>query len=540
MRLFLFLFLFLTFSFAAEYDLKTLRIKENSLAKDYYIHRLLEEKKINKKEAQNLANHIFRYVGKIKTEFEKLVPVQTYIDPAYAPCFNYNKKTILDANLTCKNYRSNSLYFISSLDKTTRTKLAKELKQNYPNSAFKLEAFNQDNPLAYSAQKLNSSAFLQFYDYFKNNDLVLSDKFINELAKHGSFKTFAQNIIIKKKNPKIRASLVNINPQIVKEDTAFYLGVNALLHDEEKQAFAFFQQAYLSFKMSYTKDNALFWMYLISKNEQYLETLAQSNSLNIYALYAKELRNKPFPEIIVLTADDKKSNFDLLDPFLWQNLNKQIQNADEAELLKLAKQFNSQHTLAIYAYIMERVSKFKKNYFIMPYYEYLKDYPVQRQALIMAIARQESRFIPTAISTSYALGVMQFMPFLANHIGQKELKIPNFDQDEVFKPEVAYYFANHHLNYLETYLNSPVFVAYAYNGGIGFTRRMLERPDMFKEGKYEPFLSMELVPYQESRIYAKKVLANYIVYQALLNDNIKISSIFENLIQNKANLANKL
>ena len=104
----------------------------------------------------------------------------------------------------------------------------------------------------------------------------------------------------------------------------------------------------------------------------------------------------------------------------------------------------------------------------MPYYDNIKDYNKTRQALILAIARQESRFIPTAISVSYALGMMQFMPFLANHIGEKELKIPNFDQDFMFKPEIAYYFGNYHLNYLESRLKSPLFVAYAYNGGIGF------------------------------------------------------------------------
>ena len=109
----------------------------------------------------------------------------------------------------------------------------------------------------------------------------------------------------------------------------------------------------------------------------------------------------------------------------------------------------------------------------------------------------------------------------------------------MFKPEIAYLFANHHLNYLEKYLNSPLYVFYAYNAGIGFTNRLLKRNDMFKEGKFEPFLSMELVPYQETRIYGKKVLANYIAYRHLLNDNIKISDIFENLIQNTQNPANK-
>ena len=100
----------------------------------------------------------------------------------------------------------------------------------------------------------------------------------------------------------------------------------------------------------------------------------------------------------------------------------------------------------------------------------------------------------------------------------------------MFEPQTAYFFANHHLDYLEKHLISPVLIAYAYNGGITFTNKMLDK-GLFKPGKYEPFLSMELVTYTESRIYAKKVLANYIVYLHLLNDNTKISSIFESLIQ---------
>ena len=109
----------------------------------------------------------------------------------------------------------------------------------------------------------------------------------------------------------------------------------------------------------------------------------------------------------------------------------------------------------------------------------------------------------------------------------------NFTLREERFSKVAYYFANYHLDYLQSKLDSVLFIAYAYNGGIGFTNRMLARQDMFKNDKFEPFLSMELVPYEESRIYGKKVLANYIVYQHLLNGNIRISDIFDSLIQNK-------
>ncbi|ARJ56623.1 lytic transglycosylase domain-containing protein [Campylobacter cuniculorum] len=516
---------------AYEYSLETLKKQENSLAKDYYIYRLLEKKSLNAKEVQTLKTHIFRYAGKIKTELNKIIAFKPYIDPQIAACYNYTKQTILDANLTCQNERLKSLAFISSLAPQTRTSLAQRLNSSKPDLSNLLLAFNTPNPMAYIAQKEDTNGFFRLYNYSKKMDTDLNASFINKIAAHPSFKNFAQGIIIKKENPKFRHSLLQIKPQSVTEDSAFYLGVNALVCQDEALAYEFFKKAYESFKMQENKDNALFWMWLIKKDPILLENLAQSETINIYSLYAKELLNKALPHIIIPNPSKEKNSFNMQDPFAWQKLFKEIKNADEAKLLKLADEFNTKETLAVYTIIMERISKFKKNYFIMPYYEYIKDYDTARQAFILAIARQESRFIPTAISTSYALGIMQFMPFLANHINNKELKIPNFDQDFMFEPKIAYEFGNHHLDYLQSRLKSPLFIAYAYNGGIGFTNKMLAREDMFKPGKFEPFLSMELVPYQESRIYGKKVLANYIVYRHLLNDNIKISSIFQNSIQ---------
>ena len=58
----------------ALYDLDTLKKKENSIAKDYYIHKLLEQNKLTKKEAQSLNTHIWRYQGKIKKALEALAP----------------------------------------------------------------------------------------------------------------------------------------------------------------------------------------------------------------------------------------------------------------------------------------------------------------------------------------------------------------------------------------------------------------------------------------------------------------------------------
>ncbi|EIK8745188.1 transglycosylase SLT domain-containing protein [Campylobacter coli] len=538
-KILVFLFIFSSLN-ATQYSIEKLKKEENSLAKDYYIYRLLEKNKISKKDAQDLNSHIFRYIGKIKSELEKIIPLKPYINPKYAKCYTYTANTILDANLTCQSVRLNSLVFIASLNSKDRTTLAQAFKNQRPDLTNLLLAFNTSDPMSYIVQKEDINGFFKLYNYSKKYDLDLNTGLVNKLPNHIGFKDFAQNIIIKKENPKFRASMLKIDPTFVNEDSAFYLGINALAYNKEELAYNFFAKAAQTFKMQSNKDNAIFWMWMIKKDDKDLQTLAKSSSLNIYSLYAKELTNSEFLKIEVIdSTNKKKNNFNMQDPFAWQKLNKQIREADASELDRLAKEFDSKETLPIYAYILERKSKFKNHYFIMPYYEYIKDYSAPRQALILAIARQESRFIPTAISVSYALGMMQFMPFLANHIGEKELKIPNFDQDFMFEPKNAYYFGNHHLNYLEKHLKSPLFIAYAYNGGIGFTNRMLARNDMFKTGKFEPFLSMEFVPYQESRIYGKKVLANYIVYRRLLNDSIKISDIFENLTQNKAGDLNK-
>lgn len=532
MKTILLIFLLSNLLFGNSYDLKELKQKDNSLAKDYYIYRLLEENNISKNEAQSLNSHIFRYVGKIKTELEKIIPVATYINPLYKQCFTYTKNNILDANLTCQSVRLNSITFIASLNNETREILASNMQQEKPEIINLLLAFNQEKPVAYLDKKEDVDNFFKLYNYSMKIDYPLSTTFINKLSFSQNFKQFVQNVVIKKENPNFSLSLLNVKPENIQENSAFFLGVNALVYNKKDLAFNFFKQAYKSFNKQENKDNALFWMYMIKKDKQDLITLANSTSLNIYNLYARELINLDFPKILNPKPKKEKNFFNMQDPFAWQELSKEIANADPDKLKNLANQFNTQETLPIYAYILERLYKFKNHYFIMPYFEFIKDYDTKRQALILAIARQESRFIPTAISTSYALGIMQFMPFLANHIGNKELKIENFDQDLMFNPKIAYYFANHHLNYLETHLNSPLFVAYAYNGGIGFTKKMLARKDLFKKGEFEPFLSMELVPYQESRIYGKKVLANYIVYRYLLNDNIKISDIFENLAQN--------
>jgi soluble lytic murein transglycosylase len=100
----------------------------------------------------------------------------------------------------------------------------------------------------------------------------------------------------------------------------------------------------------------------------------------------------------------------------------------------------------------------------------------------------------------------------------------------MLKPYKNYEYADEHVSFLDKSLKHPLFIAYAYNGGYGFLRKHIKTKKLFSKGEYEPFMSMELISYDESKKYGKKVLANYIVYSKILGLNYTITNLFETLI----------
>ncbi len=124
------------------------------------------------------------------------------------------------------------------------------------------------------------------------------------------------------------------------------------------------------------------------------------------------------------------------------------------------------------------------------------------------------------------MGVMQIMPFLSKSIAKERKEIYNINDQ--LKPEVNIVYANHHLNFLENKLKHPLFISYAYNGGIGFTKNIVIKR-YFKNKKYDPYLSLEMLPYNETRKYGKKVLANYYIYANYLGEKVTINDLFNSL-----------
>lgn len=519
--------IFATAAFGGVKSFEEIKDEPKGLAKDYYFYRLLTEGDYTKEQAQILNKDVFRRAGVLAKKLAEILPPKK----VKGNCDSVGVKNILDANVTCQK-QCLRVSFMMKLKKETRQKLADKFKDSDPLLYRRLSSLNEKHPEDEFAKFNDTDAFLVYFKQSSHKDKfdkIFDANFINSLAAKKEFHVLANDLIIDKKSAKFRQNFLAIKETELAGKDAFMLGINAVLLNSPKDAMRFFARAEAAFDRQDRKDNAVFWLYLLSKNTIYLDKLNQSRDVNIYTLYANELTGaSPAANIVSPTpTKEKVADYDIKDPFLWQKTFKMIKEMSAEDAVKHSKTFNTKETLGQYAYLMEKASGYKDSYFVMPFVDELEDVNATRKALLYAIGRQESRFIPAVISTSYALGMMQFMPFLANHIGKKELTIPNFDQDDMFDPRLALKFADHHLNYLEKYLYHPLFVAYAYNGGIGFTKKMLQRGDLFNEGKYEPFLSMELVPFAESRDYGKKVLANYVIYLRLLRSSTSISTLFE-------------
>jgi len=513
------------------YTYEELKKEPKSLAKDYYINRLINEGSYTKEQIADLSREVFRKAGLVQKSINKILP------PKAAPskCPGINASNITSASLACQNLLT-TMSFSLKLDSKTREILAANLAATNPEKTKILLALNEANPAQAFVNLNDTKSFLELFNASnaQSKNALFSESFdanfMTKLYSQKGFTNLLNDLVFNKKYEGFRRNLLSINPAFTEKSDAFTLGLNAILLGQDDIAFSLFSRAKNTFERAWQRDNATFWQYQISKNEAFLKELSLSKDANIYSLYARDIiGGEPLEVIVPRPSKQNIENFDVSDPFLWNKTTSLAKDMNATQASEFAMRFYTNESIGAYAYFMQKAHGWEKQYFLMPSSPELEGISTERKSMIYALARQESLFIPSVVSTSYALGMMQFMPFLANAIGKKELKIPNFDQDDLFKTDVAFKFANHHLNYLDKFLYHPLFTAYAYNGGIGFTKKVITRDDMFKEGKFEPFLSIELVPVAETRNYGKKVLANYVIYMALNGSSIKISQLFENL-----------
>jgi len=375
------------------------------------------------------------------------------------------------------------------------------------------------------------SAGMQFRQKYLNRPLPPS--YLAEIPKHWGFARFVLLVVTDSRYDGLQEELLKIDADTkMSSETHFYLAMNAIEHDREQYALAHLKKAHASAYFRSHKDKALFWQYLITKDKKQLRELGESVDINMYSLYAKEklgiVVDNYYTELP--TNETNSTRADLSDPFVWNELLEEVKATPNDKLDELAQKYANEEMLPLHSFIHEKASGYKEMGFIMPYDKYMQDLSNDDKAMYYALMRQESRFIPAALSRSYALGLMQMMPFLVKAL-DKGFKQKRYSFKEMFDPEKNIAYAKKHIDWLKKSLYHPVLMAYAYNGGIGFTKRYITKENCFTNAKYEPFMSMEMMVNSESREYGKKVLSNYVMYKKILGEKVSIVALFDKLLQ---------
>lgn len=144
--------------------------------------------------------------------------------------------------------------------------------------------------------------------------------------------------------------------------------------------------------------------------------------------------------------------------------------------------------------------------------EYSNKYNVD-SLLTASIVKVESDFDNDAQSHQGAKGLMQLLDETAKHsaevIGEDYYPDKLNDIDYNLKLGVGYY------NYLYNYYNNKELALAAYNGGVGNVDKWIDQGILDKENP-----DVSKIPFDETRQYVTKVMANYEVYKTFYKDGL--------------------
>ncbi len=511
-------------------NIEFIESKPKGIARDFYIYEYLQNN-ANEDEALKLYDLIENKSQKILKMLKLKISPQNLPREIYCKDLPFDE--LLKEDDSCLNLGFRLNYAI-------KNKITPEILKRLTNknTLRQIKILSTKNKLD-SILKASGEDFNDIYFSIDNKEDIFnkSSKYITQLS-NKNFSKAIYHMVISKKYPKFTKTLLNKNIVGVNDWSFFALALNELENGNKQKALTYFANAQKTTNIKSLRDRAIFWQYKISGKEHFLKELANSNNFNLYSLFAvQKLQVSPKYDIISQSdsifakLDDKESPFDIENPFEWQILSSNIALIkDKESLLDVAKLFYYKDTLPHLIFVLNRYYNFSKNFFIMPYCEDL-DIDDEMKNLVFAIARQESKFIPSVVSPSYALGLMQIMPF--NVAGfAKEQNLDDISLDDMFNPKTALQFGAYYVNHLKKEFKHPMFISYAYNGGPTFIRNYLANEKVFsKNNKYDPWLSMEFIPYEESRFYAMRVMANYIVYSEINNKQINVESFLNEALR---------
>ncbi|HET8580784.1 MAG TPA: transglycosylase SLT domain-containing protein [Nitrospiraceae bacterium] len=130
--------------------------------------------------------------------------------------------------------------------------------------------------------------------------------------------------------------------------------------------------------------------------------------------------------------------------------------------------------------------------------------------LVAAIIREESQYDLRAVSRVGAVGLMQVMPATAQAVA-RGLGVPDVMREELFNQEINIRLGVGYLaQLLQQFSGNVMYAVAAYNAGPAAVSAWI-----LKHGDTKPDEFVELIPYQETRQYVKRVLRSYREYHRL-------------------------
>ena len=152
--------------------------------------------------------------------------------------------------------------------------------------------------------------------------------------------------------------------------------------------------------------------------------------------------------------------------------------------------------------------------YLAPYRDRIEPNARQRDldtGWVYGLMRQESRFVTAARSGVGAQGLMQIMPATGQWVAGK-LGMKGYNVGWLQDPDTNVMLGTTYMRMvLEGLDNHPVLASAAYNAGPGRAKRWKDVKPL------EGAIYAESIPFGETRDYVKKVMANSIVYTALLD-----------------------
>lgn len=162
--------------------------------------------------------------------------------------------------------------------------------------------------------------------------------------------------------------------------------------------------------------------------------------------------------------------------------------------------------------------------YLAPYREQFRAYAAEHaldEAWVFGLVRQESRFVAEARSSAGASGLMQLMPATAKWVAGK-LGMKHYRQALVNDLDVNISLGTFYLRHvMDTLDNHPVLASAGYNAGPGRARAWRADEEM------EAAIYAETIPFNETRDYVKKVMANATFYARIFGQ--RLTSLKERL-----------